>query len=158
MPTFSLNLREVYTPFQLPTLPQLLLSLKARFPDEVEMTVIPPRRSEQGMCKIIMHQDADNLVVPLKVDGTEFQFCLNKLTAAEAASHLNTNPQAEGKLYTLYQCTSGDKEHIPNSVFATAVSALGRVTRPCEHQKHRGSTFFNGNRFFCMVASGEVPD
>ena len=122
------------------------------------MTVIPPRRSEQGMYKIMLNQDADDLKVPLSVGGREFSFPLRKLTDEELNGRLNANPQSEGKLYTLYNCTTGALFHIPNNVFTTAAAALGRVTRPCEHQRHKGTQFFNGNRFFCMVANGVVPD
>jgi len=125
---------------------------------EEGMTVIPPRRSEAGLFKIVMGQDADNLSVPLAVAGKEFLFPLRKLTAAECEGRLNPNPRAEGLLYTLYNCTTGGMADIPNSTFDTAVSNFGRLTRMVEHQRHRGSEFFNGNRFFCMVASGPMPD
>ena len=98
MPTYFLNLRSVYTPFEVPTLPHLLLSLKAAFPREEGMIVIPPRRSEAGLFKIVMAQDADDLVLPLSGGGSEFQFRLRKLTAAECEGRLNTNPRAEGSL------------------------------------------------------------
>ena len=157
MPTYFLNLRSVFHPFELPTLPELLLSLKAAFPREEGMIVIPPRRSEVGMYKIVMGEDNVDLNLPLSVDGTEYQFHLRKLTPEESAGRLNTNPRAEGLLYTLYNCTSGGMDDIPNSVFDTAVAPFGRLTRMVEHQRHRGSQFFNGNRFFCMVTSNETP-
>ena len=158
MPTYLLTLRAVYTPFELPTLPQLLQSLQAKFPTDTGLTVIQPRRAEQGMYKIVLQVDADNLQLPLSVGGRVHNFSLRKLTAAEEEGRLNANPRADGKLYTLYKCTSGAMFNIPNETFDAAVSAFGRLTRPCEHQKYKGSPVFNGNRYFCMVASGPMPD
>ena len=85
MPTYLLTLRAVYTPFEIPTLPQLLLSLKAQFPTDEGMTVIPPRRSEQGMFKIVLKEEYDNLKLPLSVGGREYHFPLRKLTDEEVA-------------------------------------------------------------------------
>ena len=157
MPTYFLNLRTVFNPFEIPTLPHLLLSLKAAFPREEGMIVVPPRRSEAGMFKVVMGEDNDNLHLPLSVGGQEYNFLLRKLTSAECEGRLNTNPRAECMLYTLYNCTTGGMGNIPNSVFDTAVTPLGRLTRMVEHQRHRGSQFFNGNRFFCMVTSKDKP-
>ena len=148
MPTYLLSLRAVYTPFELPLLPQLLQSLKAKFPNDAGMIVIQPRRSEQGFYKIILQVDDDNLQLPLSVGGKVYTFSLRKLTAAEEEGRINANPRADGKLYTLYKCTSGALFNISNKVFDDAVSAFGRLTRPCEHQRYKGSTVFNGNRFF----------
>ena len=158
MPTYLLNLRAVYTPFELPTLPQLLQGLKAKFPNDPDMIVIHPRRSEQGFYKIVLQVDDDHLQLPLSIGGKVYDFSLRKLTAVEEEGRINYNPRAEGKLYTLYKCTSGALYNISNKVFDDAVSAFGRLTRPCEHQRHKGSTVFNGNRFFCLVASGDMPD
>ena len=108
------------------------------------------------MFKVVMGEDNDNLHLPLSVGGQEYNFLLRKLTSAECEGRLNTNP-AEGMLYTLYTCTTGGMGNIPNSVFDTAVNPLGRLTRMVEHQRHRGSQFFNGNRFFCMVTSKAKP-
>ena len=158
MPTYFLNLREVYTPFQLPTLPELLQSLKAKFSDDPGMIVLQPRRSEQGMYRIVLEKDEDNLQLPLSVGGQTFTFPLRKLTDTEAEGKFNLNPRAEGQLYTLYHCTTGALGRMSNKHFDAALSALGRITRPCEHQRYKGQTVFNGNRFFCMVAKGPVPD
>ena len=48
--------------------------------------------------------------------------------------------------------------HFTNAVFDAAVSTFGRLTRPCEHQRHKGSTVYNGNMFLCMVPKGAMPD
>ena len=158
MPTYLLNLRAVYIPFALPTLPQLLQSLQGKFPTDTGLTVIQPRRSDQGLYKIILQVDDDHLQLPLSVDGKEHMFSLRKLTNAEEAGRLNANPRAAGKLYTLYNCTSGAMANIPNETFDAAVSAFGKITRQCEHQRYKGSPVFNGNRFFCLEASGDIPD
>ena len=82
--------------------------------------------------KIILQVDDDNLTIPMSVDGKQHVFTLRKLTADEIAEgRVNPNPRAEGKLYTLYNCTTGALYAIPNKHFDTAVSAYGRLTRPC---------------------------
>ena len=158
MPTYLLSLREVYTPWEVPTLPQLLQTLKAVHPNDEGMTVVPPRQSEAGLFKIVLAADDDNLTIPLTVGGKDFVLPLRKLTAEQCAGRLNANPRSEGLLYTLYNSTTGALADLSNADFDKAVAPYGRLTRPCEHQRHKGSSIYNGNRFFCMVANGDMPD
>ncbi|MEC8832719.1 MAG: SGNH/GDSL hydrolase family protein, partial [Bacteroidota bacterium] len=34
----------------------------------------------------------------------------------------------------------------------------GHVTRPTQHQRHKGTTIFNGNRFLVIIPKGTIPD
>ena len=154
MPTYLLSLRQVYTPWEVPTLPQLIQTLKARFPLDEGIKVVPPRQSEQGIFKIVLQADSDVLTVPLKVGGKDHVFKLRKLTAGECAGRMNVNPRSEGNLFTLYNCTTGALFDVPNAAFDTAVTPYGRITRPSEHQRHTGSSIYNGNRFFAWCCLG----
>ena len=71
---------------------------------------------------------------------------------------VSTRQLPEGVLYTLNDCTEGPWYKLDNSVFDSAVSKFGTLTKQTEHQKFKGSSVYNENRYFIMQASGTMPD
>ena len=64
----------------------------------------------------------------------------------------------EGTLITMLRCTTGPLSTIKNEIFDTAIQAYGAICKPTVYQRHRGTDFFNGNRFCVLEPSTKIPD
>ena len=160
MPTFILELRFHFIPWHVPTIPLVVQSLKCQFPTDSGLTVIPGRNKELGQYRVVIptaNADAD-VTVPLKVEGRDYNFVMKPAATQTTFAGVSNKQLSDGTLYTLYDCTQGPWADVTNSVFDDCVRSLGKLTKLTEHQKFRGSSVFNGNRYFCLVPSGEMPD
>ena len=159
MPTYTLNLRQHYHPWGIPQIPEVIGSLRAKFPAEAGLTVIPGRNSDLGTYRIYLPvAPAGDVFLPLKVMGQEHDFPLEPTATQSTYAGVSNRQLSRGTLYTLYDCTQGPWDAISNDVFDKCVQTLGTLTKQTEHQKFRGSSVFNGNRYFCMIPKGDVPD
>lgn len=96
--------------------------------------------------------------LPLKVLEQDHQFPLTPTATQSTYEGVSTRQLNQGTLFTLYDCTQGPWEAIENTIFDECVKSLGTITKLTEHQKFRGTTVFNGNRYFCMIPKADMPD
>ena len=159
MPTYLLHLRNHFTPWGMPSVPEVLISIKARFPNDPGLTVIPGRNAELGTYRIRLEEDSDAVIsLPLQVQGKEHLFTLEKTSAPTTFSPVSNIQLSSGTLYTLYNCTQGPWSDVTNAHFDACISKYGSITKQTEHQKFKGQTIYNGNRYFCMQATEQLPD
>ena len=79
MPIYTLDLQHHYKPWKVPTLPQVIISLRAKFSDP-KLTVIPERKTHNAFFKIILDPNSEGaLTIPLMVEGKEVEFPLTEL-------------------------------------------------------------------------------
>ena len=157
--TFLLDLKHHFTPWGMPTLPEVLCALRAKFVVESGLTCVPGRNRDLGTYRIVLpNATGGDLTIPLKVMGKEQHFTLTPVATQTSYAGPTNRQLSEGVLYTLYDCTLGPWADIPNATFDDAVRKLGTLTKQTEHQRFRGSSIFNGNRYFCLQANGTMPD
>ena len=78
--TFLLHLRNHFTPWSMPTLPEVLISIKAQFPNDPGLTVIPGRNAELGTYRVTLTSATDDAIyLPLTVQGKNHNFLLEKI-------------------------------------------------------------------------------
>ena len=102
MCTYFLDLQPHYTPWELPTLPEVIHSIRAKYPHDPKLAVIADRTSMNAVYKIILNVDTEgDLSIPVKIkNGEEHVFPLVNF----ASSRL---PRAQEVLHTLYDSTLG---------------------------------------------------
>lgn len=160
MPMYLLNLREHFIPWELPTLPEISASLTAKYPSDGTITVLKPKSVDMGRYRISMQINSQvPISIPLKASGRETMFTLQPIATPSTFAEVSRNSnQSKGTLYTLYNCTQGPWSDIDNKYFDDIMSQYGTLTKPVEHQKHKGQTTYNGNRYCVMETDKAVPD
>ena len=63
----------------------------------------------------------------------------------------------DGTLITFLNCASGPLEDVPNQIFDQAMQMYGAVCKPTVYQRHRGTQYYNGNRFCVLEPSTKIP-
>ena len=138
MPTYFLTLQGHFTPWDLPTVPTVIHSIRAKYPGDPKLIVVPDRNSHGALYKIVMDNDStksgEALEIPLNVQGSEVMFPLVIGETDFSKNNSMRGVSTPGVLYTFYASALGTMEPLPNEAFDEAMRQYGHVTRPTEHQ------------------------
>ena len=163
MHSYYVSLIRHFTPWNIPTPAVLINTLRAKFPTDDFLTVVPMRGAEQGNYKVVVSEPIPevDLFVQVMVEKTKVDLPL--ITDTEYLAHKRGgmgNSRAEGLLITLYNCTHGPLHDVTNACIDRVLAAHGVVTRPTEYQRNTGTQVWNGNRF-CVLNQPKpelIPD
>ena len=150
-----LNLRAAFTPFELPTVEQVIQAITTAFARDERLTVLPNRGSGLGLYRVVLSRpvaDPTSHVAwfPGSTDaGISVAFEENRPASREARSD-----RRPGTLVTFVQATLGALAGIKNEAFDAAMGAFGEVVKPTQPQNIRGQKVMNGNRY-CVVDRGD---
>ena len=150
-----LNLRAAFTPFELPTVEQVVQAITTAFAGDERLTVLPYRGSGLGLYRVVLSRpvaDPTSYVAwfPGSTDaGISVAFEENRPASREARSD-----RRPGTLVTFVQATLGALAGVKNEAFDTAIGAFGEVVKPTQPQNIRGQKVMNGNRY-CVVDPGD---
>ena len=164
MPSYYVSLQKHYNPWNTPDVLALIHTLKAKFPTDDMLTVIPMGGAMRGFYEVILTETPDEAdqVLPVMVNKQLIELPLvpekQFMAGRKGFSGDSTNIRAEGVLITLYNCTKGPLSKLSNELFDKVLSEHGEVTRLTQFQQHRGSSVFNGNRFCVLKPNGTIPD
>ena len=162
MPTYFVSLQKHFTPFNNPELPALLHTLRARFTNDDQLTVIPMHGANLGYFKIIVSKPPPEggLTLPVMVEGKSVDLPL--ITENEFQNLRGNNKGArqwaEGTLVTMYNSSVGPLSTVMNKDFDTLLAVYGEVTRATQLQTHKGTDVLNGNRYCVLKHSDDLPD
>ena len=146
----SLNLREQFTPFNLPAVEEISAALNETLPDQQGMILSALRGRGQGIYKIQLTQPIDNISA-LKVTLREgIEVPLKEFIAFNPAHNRKV-----GTLVTFAQAAMGDNKYIQSEEIDKVMAKFGEVVKPTIHQYHKGTQMLNGNRF-CVVDVGNT--
>ena len=107
MPTYILDLRQHFKPWGMPTIPEVVVSLKSQFQKDTGLTVIPGRNGEMGQYRVFLPTANPEVVVtvPLKVQGRDHSFVLEPAATPTTFEGVSNRQLSAGTLFTLYECT-----------------------------------------------------
>ena len=162
MPTYYVSLQKHFTPFNTPEVTALVHTLKARFPTDDQLTVIPMYGANNGFFKIIVSDpllDGEfNLQVMVEGHSTDLPLLTDSDFQNLRGIKKGGQQWAEGTLVTLYNSTLGPLSEVTNKEFDTLLAYYGEVTRPTQLQTHKGTTVLNGNRYCVLKHTNALPD
>ena len=165
MHVYYISLQKHFTPFNNPELPVLLHTLRTRFPEDDQLTVIPLSGANSGYFKIIVSDPPPNeeFSLPMMVEGASVNLPLLSETDFNnlRGKHSGGQQWAEGKLVTLYNSHVGPLSTYTNQQYDEFLAEVGEITRPTQLQYHSGTSgpkVLNGNRYCVLKPKNDIPD
>ena len=153
----ELSLRNDFTPFNLPTIEEVILGVDAAFPADGGKIVQPLWGKGQGLFRVVLTtpvSDPKNHPVILNNnDGSQTSILPTARPLATRGRGMGGG-RRDGILVTFRNANLGSNATIPNEHFDKVMSNLGEVVKPTMFQRTRNTTTFNGNRY-CVVDVGE---
>ena len=155
-----LNLRTAFTPFELPTVEQVIQAITTAFAGDERLTVLPYQGSGLGLYRVVLSRpvaDPTSQVewFPGSTDASiSIAFKENQTASREARSD-----RRPSTFVTFVQATLGALAGVKNKAFDMAMGAFGEVVKPTQPRNIRGQKVMNGNRY-CVVDPGDntIPD
>ena len=147
-----LNLRAAVTPFELPTVEQVVEAITTAFAGDERLPVLSYRGSGLGLYPVVLSRPVAEPTshvawFPGSTDaGISVAFEENRTASREARSD-----RRPGTLVTFVQATLAG---VKNEAFDAAMGAFGEVVKPTQPQNIRGQKVMNGNRY-CVVDPGD---
>ena len=107
----------------LPTITEVVQSLRAKFLNDAGLTVIHGRNKEMGQFRISLPTATSHVevAVPLKVQGRDLSFVLEPAATQTTYAGVYNRQLSAGTLYTLYDCTHGRKLITPLLMHASNI-------------------------------------
>ena len=118
MPTYLLTLQDHFTPWDIPSVPTVILSIRAKYPADPKLIVVPDRNSHGALYKVVMDNEStksgEALEIPLMVQGSQVMFPLVTGENNFQKNNSERGGSTPGMLYTFYDSALGTMAPLPN--------------------------------------------
>ena len=158
----QLSLRGDYTPFNLPTIEEVILGVDGAFPEDGGKIVQPFWGKEQGLFRIVLttpvSDPQQHPVVLNNADGSQTSILPTARPLATPGRGMGgggggSGDRSDGLLVTFRNANLGSRQSIPNEYFDKVMGNIGEVVKPM-FQRTRNTSTFNGNRL-CVIDAGD---
>ena len=147
----NLDLRPYFTPYNLPSLEQIIHAVQALFPNDEGLRMQQLRGAGTGIYRLLLSKPISDLsgkVVVFK-QGNNKQINV-QLELQQNRPSQHGSERKEGLLITFLNASAGTAYQIPSTTFDSAMKPYGEVLKATAQQNYKGSTLLNGNRY-CVL-------